>query len=167
MANTRVACAPRILRPTRPPLQHHFFEFFGGNSKELRIAEGYPLNIDFPGSTVVGADAQHSSTLVKDHVADDGIRKSVAEVSPFRPGVLALIHAVVGRSKNPPLVFRIDDDGINWNVRQVAGAIAPSLATVSRSKDMTSSKGRATCPYNPFRSSKDNSVADKFAPRTR
>ena len=89
----------------------------------------------------MGADAQHSSAFVKDHVADHGIRKSVAEIGPFRPGVLALIHAVVGRGKNPPLVLRINDDGVNWNVRQVAGAIAPSFATVSRSKDMTSSKG--------------------------
>ena len=89
----------------------------------------------------MSADAQHSSALVKDHVANDGVRKSVAEVTPFSPGVLALIHAVVGRGKNPLVVLRVDDDGVNWNVGQIAGAIAPAVATICRSEDVTSSKG--------------------------
>ena len=86
-------------------------------------------------------DAQDSSAFMQDHVANDGIGKSVAEIAPFAPRVLALINAVVGCGKNPPVVFRVDDDGVNWNVGQVAGAIAPALATVRRSKNMTSSKG--------------------------
>ena len=76
-------------------------------------------------------DAQHSSAFVKDHIADDGIRKSVAKVGPFGPCVLALIHAVVGCGKNPPVVLWIDDDGINWNVGQIPSAIAPSLTAVN------------------------------------
>jgi hypothetical protein len=91
----------------------------------------------------VGTDAQHSSALVKDHVANDGVRKSVAEVTPFSPRVFTLIHAVVGCGKNPRVVLRVDDDGVDWNVGQVASAIAPALATVCRSEDVTSSKGRA------------------------
>ena len=77
------------------------------------------------------AYAQHSPAFVEDHVANDGIRKSIAEVSPFSPRVLTLIHAVVGCGKNPPVVFRIDDDGINWDVGQIPSAIAPGLATVN------------------------------------
>jgi hypothetical protein len=91
----------------------------------------------------MGTDAQHSSALVKDHVANDGVRESVAEVTPFSPGVLTLIHAVVGCGKNPRVVLRVDDDGVNRNVGQIAGAIAPALATIRRSKDMIFSKGRA------------------------
>ena len=89
----------------------------------------------------MGTDAQYPSAFVKDHVADDGIRKSVAEIGPFLPRVLALIHAVVGCGKNSPVVLRVDDDGVNRNVGDVAGAIAPTLAAVCRSKDVTSSKG--------------------------
>ena len=89
----------------------------------------------------MGADAQHSSAFVQNHVANDGVGKSVAEVAPFSPRVLALIHAVVGCGKNPPVVFRVDDNGVNWNVGQVASTIAPARATVCRSEDMTSSKG--------------------------
>ena len=76
-------------------------------------------------------DAQHSSAFMQDHVANDGVGKSIAEVTPFSPRVLALIHAVVGRGKNPPMVFRIDDDGVNWNVGQIPSAIAPGLAAVN------------------------------------
>ena len=104
---------------------------------------------------------------MQDHVANDGVRKSVAEVTPFNPGVLTLIHAVVGCGKNPRVVLRVDDDGVDWNVGQIAGAIAPAVATVCRSEDVTSSKGRATCPYNLFRSSKDNNITDEFVSRTR
>ena len=86
-------------------------------------------------------DAQHSSAFMQDHVANDGVGKSIAEVTPFSPRVLALINAVVGCGKNPPVVFRVDDNGINWNVGQVASTIAPARATVCRSEDMTSSKG--------------------------
>ncbi len=89
----------------------------------------------------MSADAQHSSAFVQDHVANDGVGKSVAEVTPFGPGVFALIHAVVGCGKNTSVVLRVDDDGVNWNVGQIAGAIAPARATVCRSEDMTSSKG--------------------------
>ena len=76
-------------------------------------------------------DAQHSPAFVKDHVANDSIRKSITEVSPLGPRVLAPIHAVVGCGKNPPVVFWIDYDGINWNVGQIPGAIAPGLAAVN------------------------------------
>ncbi len=96
------------------------------------------------------ADAQHSSAFVKDHVTDDSIRKPVAEISPLGPRVLALINAVVGCGKNPPVVLRVDDDGVHGNVEQIASAIAPSLAAVSRAEDMPSSKGRTTCPYDLF-----------------
>src|SRR4029077_690655 len=125
------------------------------------------LNIDFPRAAIVSTDSQHSSAFMEDHVANNGIRKSIAEVSPFGPRVLGLIHAVVGCGKNPPVVFRIDDDGINWDVGQIPCAIAPGLAAINRSEDMTSSKGRATCPYNFFRSSKDNNVTNKLASRPR
>ena len=86
-------------------------------------------------------DAQHSSAFMQDHVANDGVGKSVAEVTPFAPRVFALIHAVIGCGKNPPVVSRVDDNGVNWNVGQIAGAIAPTLATVCRSEDVTTSKG--------------------------
>src|SRR5207253_5854255 len=104
-------------------------------------SDSQPLNIHFPCSAVVGTDAQHSSALVKDHIANDGVRKSVAEVTPFSPRVFALIHAVIGCGKNPPVVLRVDDDGVDWNVGQIAGAIAPTLASVCRSEDVTTSKG--------------------------
>jgi hypothetical protein len=100
---------------------------------------------------------------MQDHVANDGVGKSVAEVTPFSPRVLALINAVVGCGKNPLVVLRIDDNGVNWNVGQTASPIAPNLATVCRSEDVASSKGRATCPYNLLRSSKDNNITNKFA----
>ena len=77
------------------------------------------------------ADPQHSSAFVEDHVADDSIRKSIAEVSPFGPRVPALIHAMVGCGKNSPVIFRIDDDSVNGNVGQIPSAIAPGLATVN------------------------------------
>src|SRR5580765_3119268 len=99
---------------------------------------------------------------MQDHVANDGVGKSIAEVTPFSPRVLALINAVDGCGKNSPVVLRVDDDGVNWNVGQVAGAIAPNLATVYRSEDMASSKGRATCPYNLLRSSKDNNITNEI-----
>ena len=89
----------------------------------------------------MGADAQHSSAFVQDHVANDGVRKSVAEVTPFASRVFALIHTVISRGKNPPVVLRVDDDGVDWNVGQIAGAIAPILATVCRSEDVTTSEG--------------------------
>ena len=93
-------------------------------------------------------DTQHSSAFVQNHVANDGVGKSVAEVAPFGPRVLALIYAVVGCCKNSLVILRVHDDGVNWNVGQIASAIAPTLATIWRSKDVTSSKGGATCPYN-------------------
>ena len=64
----------------------------------------------------MGADAQHSSAFMQDHVANDGVGKSIAEVTPFSPRVLALINAVVGCGKNPLVVLRVDDNGVNWNV---------------------------------------------------
>src|SRR5438105_823077 len=104
-------------------------------------SESQPLSINFPSPAIVRADAQHSSAFVQDHVTNHGVGKSVAEVSPFAPRILALIHAVVGCGKNSPVVLRVDDDGVNRNVGDVAGAIAPTLAAVCRSKDVTSSKG--------------------------
>ena len=89
----------------------------------------------------MGTDAEHSSAIVKDHVANDGVGKSVAEVTPFAPRVFALIHAVISRGKNPPVVLRVDDDGVDWNVGQIAGAIAPTFTIVCRSEDVTTSKG--------------------------
>jgi hypothetical protein len=125
------------------------------------------LDIDFPSSAIVGADAQHSSAFMQDHITNDGVGKAIAEVTPFGPRVLALIYAVIGCGKNPPVVLRVDDDGVNWNVGQIARAIAPTLTTVCRSKDVTSPKGRATCPYNLLRSPKDNNITNEFASWTR
>ena len=125
------------------------------------------LNIDFPSAAIVCAYAQDSSAFMKDHVADDGIRKSIAEVSPFGPRVLGLIHAVVGCGKNPPVVFRIDDDGINRDVGQIPSAIAPGFAAVDRSENVASSKGGATCPYDSLGGTKDNNVTNKLVSRTR
>src|SRR5205814_10132580 len=100
-------------------------------------SESQPLSINFPSPAIVRADAQHSSAFVQNHVANDGVGKSVAEVSPFAPRILALIHAVVGCGKNTPVVFRVDDNGVNWNVGQIASTIAPARATVYRSEDLT------------------------------
>jgi hypothetical protein len=78
---------------------------------------------------------------MQDHVANHSIGKSIAKVTPFGPRILALIHAMIGCCKNPLVVLRVDHNGVNWNVGEVAGAIAPALATVRRSKDMAPSKG--------------------------
>ena len=37
---------------------------------------------------------------MKDHVANDGVRKSVAKVGPLVAGVLRAIHTVVGSGKD-------------------------------------------------------------------
>src|ERR1041385_7504199 len=63
-------------------------------------------------------------------------------------------------------MFRVYDNRVHGNVRQVASAIAPGLTGIRRSEDMASVKRRATRPDNTFRTAKYDDVADEVVART-
>src|ERR1700730_6777995 len=120
---------------------------------------------DFPGASTAGSRPQQTLSLVHDHVADDDIRQSVAEVVPRCTSVGSLVYAVVGGSIERVSVRGIDYERVDRNRRQIAAAIGPGLSSVGRAKHMRAADDRTTGPQS--RTSIVHQVADKTCARTR